>query len=265
VTEHLALRSSDRADAAVASAQDRETTIVVAARDLLPGSIIKAEALTTKQIKIGLAPEGFIADPVWVVGKVLNAAVVKDQPLLASVFASEGSALHLAAALPPGMRAVPVSLAGSAGLRGLLLPGCNVDVLSTSKPQRGKPPRTKVLLERVLVLGIEDQTIVSSDEAKESANRYSRRGQMVLLLLDVEQATTLQSAVQAGTISLVLRHPLDDQATEIEAQIEEPLVPQKKPELEPAEEEYVTEEINGGSREKVIYVKQGEKWQRKDD
>ena len=77
-----ALRSSDRADATEAVVDARETSIVVAARDLPPGTILKGDALETKQVSLSNAPQGFIDDPVRAVGKVLNMSMVKDQPFL---------------------------------------------------------------------------------------------------------------------------------------------------------------------------------------
>ncbi len=256
-----ALRSSDRADAAEPGTVARETTIVVAARDLPPGLLIENDAVVVEQILISGAPENFIADPVLAVGKVINAAMVKGQPILKDSFA-EGSGLRLAASLPSGMRAVGVELGGSSGLRGLLYAGCNVDVLATFKAERGKLPVTRTLLERVRVLGIEDQTIVSSEKSRGNANRSYRRNEMVVLMLDARQAKLLQSAAASGTISLAMRHPLDEAAEIIEEQPEEKPVVQQQP--EPQAEEYVTEEINGGVRETVTYTKRGDTWQRKE-
>ncbi len=255
-----ALRSSDRVDATEADTSVRETTIVVAARDLPPGLLIENDAVVVEQILVSGAPENFIADPILAVGKVINAAMVKGQPILKDSFA-EGSGLRLAASLPPGMRAVGVELGGSSGLRGLLYAGCNVDVLATYKAERGKLPVTRTLLERVRVLGIEDQTIVSS-ESQGKSNRTYRRNEMVVLMLDARQAKDLKSAAASGTISLAMRHPLDDAAEVIEEQPEEKPVVQPQP--EPQAEEHVTEEINGGVREFVTYIKRGDTWQRKE-
>lgn len=255
-----ALRTSDRVDAAVEDAQARETTIVVAARDLSQGLILENDLIAVEQISLAAAPEDFISDPVLTVGKVLNAAMVKGQPILTTNFA-EGSGLRLAASLPPGMRAVGVDLGGSSGLHGLLYAGCNVDVLATSKPGRGKDPVTRILLERVRVLGIEDQTIVSSEKTKAGSGRSYRRNEMVVLMLNAQQARVLQSAAALGSISLAMRHPLDASAATIERQVEEKPVVQQP---EPQAEEYTTEEINGGIRERVTYVKKGDTWQRKE-
>ena len=164
------------------------------------------------------------------------------------------------------MRAVGVSLAGSSGLQGLLYAGCNVDVLVTTKGGRNSEPRTKVLLERVRVLGIEDQTIVSGEKSRGSSGRSYRRNEMVVLMLDAQQARILQSAAAAGRLSLAMRHPLDEAMAPIEKQPEDEPVVQQQPRPEEAEaEEFITEEINGGVREKVTYIKRGDTWQRKED
>lgn len=257
-----ALRSSDRADAAEAGTQARETTIVVAARDLPQGLILESDALVVEQISISAAPENFIADPVLAVGKVLKAAMVKSQPVLTNSFA-EGFGLRLAAALPPGMRAVGLDLGGSSGLHGLLYAGCNVDVLATYRPERGKAPVTRILLERVRVLGIEDQTIVSSQKNRGNSNRSYRRNEMVVLMLDAQQARILQSAAASGAISLAMRHPLDKATASVEEQPEDETVAQPQP--QPQAEEFDTEEINGGARKKVTYIKRGDTWQRKEE
>ena len=254
-----ALRSSDRVDVAEVDTQARETTIVVAARDLPQGLLLKSDALVVEKISISGAPENFIDDPMLAVGKVLKETIVKSQPVLTSSFA-EGSGLRLAANLPTGMRAVGVSLGGSSGLQGLLYAGCYVDVLATTKGGRGSEPKTKVLLERVRVLEIEDKTSASSAKSRGNSGRSYGRNERVVLMLDATQAGILQSAAVSGTISLVMRHPLDEAAATIQEQPEEePVIQQQQP------EEFDTEEINGEARVKVTYIKRGDTWQRKEE
>jgi len=254
-----ALRSSDRVDVAEADTQALETTIVVAARDLPQGLLLKSDALVVEKISISGAPENFIDDPMLAVGKILKETIVKSQPVLTSSFA-EGSGLRLAANLPTGMRAVGVSLGGSSGLQGLLYAGCYVDVLATTKGGRGSEPKTKVLLERVRVLEIEDKTSASSARNRGNSGRSYGRNERVVLMLDATQAGILQSAAVSGTISLVMRHPLDEAAATIQEQPEEePVIQQQQP------EEFDTEEINGEARVKVTYIKRGDTWQRKEE
>ncbi len=252
-----ALRSGGASPTAPEDQVVRMTTIVVAARELAAGTIIDGDAVATQELKVQDAPEGSVRDPVQVVGKVISTTMVKGQAFLTTNFASEGSGRRLAAALPKGMRAVAVSLNSSSALRGLLYPGCLVDVLWTAKSRRNERQETKVLLERVNILGIEDQTIVSSRDENAPPAKYGR-SQMVTLMLNVSQARELQAAIGQGSISLALRHPLDN----TEAVVMEVPDEQVESDQEPDAETFRIEVINGRNRAQVIYVK-GEKGYRR--
>ncbi len=248
-----ALRSGGAGSTASGDPKNRMTSIVVAAGDLAAGTIIDGDAVATQQLKVQDAPEGSLRDPVQAVGKVISTAMVKGQVFLTTNFASEGSGLHLAAALPKGMRAVAISLTSASALRGLLYPGCIVDVLWTPSARRNERPVSTLLLERVNVLGIEDQTIVSSREHKDAKPR-SGRSRMVTLMLSIGQAKQLHAATRQGAISLVLRHPLDStEAVAIEVLDEQP---------EPDANTFSTEVINGKSRVGVTYVDGQNGWRR---
>ncbi len=248
-----ALRSDGASSTAPEDQEGRMTSIVVATRELAAGTIIDSDAVATQQLKVQDAPEGSVRDPVLAVGKVISTAMVKGQVFLTTNFASEGSGLHLAAALPQGMRAVAISLTAASALRGLLYPGCFVDVLWTRSPSRNERPVSKLLLERVNVLGIEDQTIVSSSDLKDAKPR-SGRTRMVTLMLNIAQAKQLHAAVRLGSISLVLRHPLDNAvAVAIEVPDE-----QRGPDADT----FSTEVINGKSSVGVTYVNGENGWRR---
>lgn len=206
----------DAENAAIAKDVTPDVTVLVAARDLKGAQIIEANAVETQQAPQDATPEGYLVDPVQVVGRVLVAPMVKGQVLTRSSLASEGSGLELASALPKGMRAVAVSLRDSYGLHGLLYPGCIVDVLATTTIRASGKTVTKTLLEAIRVLAIEDKTIVSpKDENKDMVGRaYRSQGEMVTLMVDSEQAEALNAAKEAGSVSLALRHPLDTTTTE---------------------------------------------------
>lgn len=252
-----ALRSGEASSTASEDQEDRMTSIVVAASELAAGTIIDGDAVATQQLKVRDAPEGSMRDPVQAVGKVISTAMVKGQVFLTTNFASEGSGLHLAAALPAGMRAVAISLTSAAALRGLLYPGCIVDVLWTPSARRNERLVSKLLLERVNVLGIEDRTIVSSRD-HEDAKPRSGRSRMVTLMLNIGQAKQLHAAMGQGSISLVLRHPLDNTVVAV---IEVP-DEQAKPDPEPDADIFTTEVINGKSRMGVTYINGQNGWRR---
>ncbi len=252
-----ALRSGG-GDSAQGDEVASEVTLVVASRDLEAGIIVEADAVSVRTIRSEDVPENALSDPVNVVGKVLGMPLVEGQAFLASGFAKTGSGLHLAAALPTGMRAVAISLSDSSALSGLLYPGCIVDVLATSKPRSREEPVSEVLLERVRVLGIEDQTIVSADDSKGRVGRSMRRREMVTLMLDIHQAEMLQVAVESGTVSLAMRHPLDSRPVELAT---DDIVEVDGP--RDTVKTFTTWQINDKKREAVTYFKKGDTWLRR--
>ncbi len=255
-----------------------ERMIVVAARDLEPAMLVEADAVAMKRVRIVDAPKECLFDPVQVVGKVLNTPIVEGQPFTRSAFARDGSGLHLAAALPQGMRAMGVPLSESSGLQGLLYPGSIVDVLASYKPTAGsRECVSQTILQGIRVLGVEDHTIVAPEGTKDSMARTVSRGrEVVTLMVNPQQAEVLQAAMEQGSISLALRHPMDT-ATQPEPEAVAVLVETPAPEPEPAPpppppavepepkpESFTTWEVNGENRHSVTYVKVGDHWLRQD-
>lgn len=209
------LRTESGRQAATVNAPIPEVEILVAAKDIPAGSLVDASHVGKKTLRPEEAPEGSLFDEVQVLGRVLKVRVVEGEAFTKTRFAEEGSGRDVAGFIRPGMRAVGVLLPSHSGLRGLLYPGCIVDVLVAFKPKSGMPPSSETLLEGVQVLSIEDKTIVSPQEDDKeslvSGVRTERtRQQMVTLCLNPEQAQVLQAASEHGTISLTMRNPLDD-------------------------------------------------------
>jgi len=196
-----------------------EVSIVVAAKDLAAMSVVKATSVTKKTVLPSEAPKGWLSDPVQVVGRVLIVPMVEGQAFNIQCFASAGSGVHLASALPEGMRAFNISLTLYGGLQGLIYPGSVVDVLvSLRKPGDGGSQRgqliSKTLLQGVSVLAVEHRTVTS--ESKEDGASSTVMGRlrrlMVTLMLTPSQCQAIQLAQEYGTISLGLRNPLDASA-----------------------------------------------------
>lgn len=189
-----------------------EVGLVVAAKPLAAMQIIDAGSVTIKKVPKKSAPENCFSDPVQVIGKVAILSMVEGQPFTKNCFASDGSGAQLAAAIPKGMRAVAVALADHSGLFGVLYPGSRVDVMVSYGAAGGARPgamaAAKTLLQNVQVLGIEQQTIVSS-ESEKPGNSNSSRKRTVTLMVAPDQASILESAMEGGTVSLAMRNPLD--------------------------------------------------------
>jgi Flp pilus assembly protein CpaB len=162
-------------------------------------------------------PPNALLNPVQVVGKVLTDRMVLDQPFTKACFAREGTGVYLAAAVPPGKRAMSVQLTDWSGMAGLLYPGSVVDVLVSFKAIAGTQDSTEMmsttLLQGLQVLAIGSQSIADEHYRDKEPGALAQHGQMnfrmVTVLVDPKQAEILQLAMQNGSISLAMRNPLD--------------------------------------------------------
>ena len=201
--------------------RDSEIKVLYAKTGLDSMTVVDGSMVAAKPMKRSEAPENAITDPVQVVGRVLMVPMLPEQAFTTTNFASESNA-SVAAAVGKGKRAVGISVTDYAGLEGLLYPGSVVDVMVTLKPEtpgmtggrnKGREALTTTLLERVQVLAIERQTVVSGTAEKVGSdvdqNMRSSRTRRIALLVDTKQAKTLQLAMEQGTLSLALRNPLD--------------------------------------------------------
>jgi len=179
--------------------------------------VVANDDVEKRTVPADQVPEGTFADPAQVVGKVLTVRMVKGQAFNQSCFASEGSGVNLASALPAGMRAVSVSLTTYGGLQGLLYPGSLVDVVvafrAPSESHESDREVSMTLLQAVQVLAVEDRTVASRDDAVAEGGLISAssrlRKLMVTLMVTPEQAEAVQLAMEHGVISLTMRNPMD--------------------------------------------------------
>jgi pilus assembly protein CpaB len=196
-----------------APAETPDVSVVVAARDLQAMTVLDESCLVTRRVQPGHAPAGAFGDPLQVIGKVLTTPLQSGEAFAPAAFATDGSAMRLAAALPEGRRAVTVSLSDSLGGEGLLYPGCLVDVLVTMRMPAGESeqPVTITLLQGVSVLAVGPRTIVSPVKDESSKVEDVRRSDRpaVTLLVDGREAEMLKLAMEEGSVSMVLRNPRD--------------------------------------------------------
>jgi len=138
-------------------------------------------------------------------GRVLNAALHRGEPLLASRLAPPGETGGLSAVLRPGHRAVTVKVNEIVGVAGFALPGNRVDVM-VHAPDADTQPVSKIVLERIAVLAVA-QDVTAGENKPRVVNA-------VTLEVTPEQAERLDLARSVGTLSLVLRSQVDTAAVE---------------------------------------------------
>ncbi len=190
------------------STQAKQTTarVVVAARDLAVGTLLKPEDLRLADWSGEVSPQ-WVLKPEDAVGRGVIANIFQNEPIATNRLAPAGAGAGLAAAIPPGMRAVAVKVNEVVGLAGFVLPGMRVDVIASGAPpdeSRSLGTLTKTVLQNIEVLS-------AGQNLEKNAEGKPVNVQVVNLLVTPEQAEILSLASNETKIQLVLRNPLDTQ------------------------------------------------------
>jgi pilus assembly protein CpaB len=186
---------------------NRRVSVVVAARDLEIGTLIKATDLKTGSI-VGEAPTGAILKPDAAIDRGVVSPVFMGEPLNEKRLALAGSGGGLAATIPPGMRACAVKVNEVVGVAGFVVPGMRVDVLISGNPagtDSSVGSKVRTLLQNIEVLS-------AGANFQHDAEGKPVNVPVVNLLVTPEQAEVLSLASDNQThIQLVLRNPMDRQ------------------------------------------------------
>jgi pilus assembly protein CpaB len=188
------------------STQAKQSTarVVVAARDLAVGTLLKPEDLRVVDWSGEISPQ-WVLKPEDAVGRGVVATIYRNEPVANNRLAPAGAGAGLAAAIPPGMRAVAVKVNEVVGLAGFVLPGMRVDVIAAAAP----PDETRALgtLAKTILQNIE--VLSAGQNLEKDAEGKPVNVQVVNLLVTPEQAEVLSLAANEARIQLVLRNPLD--------------------------------------------------------
>jgi Flp pilus assembly protein CpaB len=160
--------------------------IVVAARDLAPGTELTAADLRLETRTATTVPDGSQSDPAGIVGATLagparRGEVLTDVRLLGPRLAE--------AAAGPNSRIVPLHLADTA-LLDLVRPGDVVDVLAAGSADGGGDPRPRLVAAEAVVV------LVSEKEKGSGSDR------VVLVALPAQAANEVAGAALVQTVTL---------------------------------------------------------------
>jgi pilus assembly protein CpaB len=149
-----------------------EEMVVMAARDLSPGTVIDPSQVTVRGLPAQLVPDGAARSLAAVAGRMLAAPIRRGEPL--TDVRLTGSELTRAVSANPEAVSVPLRLADP-GVATLLHPGATVDVVTIGQHQN----EPVVLARGARVLAV-----------LESGTRTGEReGRLVLIALDPGAAT----------------------------------------------------------------------------
>jgi len=186
-------------------APKQEAKVVVAARDLPIGTLLK-----DGDVKLvdwpGTPPPQAVVRMEDALKRGVVASIYAGEPILTARLAASGAGGGLAAAIPPGKRAVAVRVNDVVGVSGFVQPGMRVDLLISGMPPGGTNTnlgtQTRTLLQNIEVLSA-GQNLQKDAEGKPISVP------VVNLLVTPEQAEILSLASNETRIQLVLRNPLD--------------------------------------------------------
>ena len=181
--------------------------VVVAAENLPLGTMVSKEQLKVVGWPAATPVEGSFASVDQVVGRGLIQPVQANEPLTETKLAAKEAGAGLAPSIPPGMRALSVKTNDVIGVAGFTVPGARVDVVVVVKDRDNSMARVVVSNLQVLTAG----TKYDIEQAKDGKPMPSN---VVTLLVTPDQAERISLAQSNGSITLVLRNPLDVMPTE---------------------------------------------------
>lgn len=168
----------------------RETSqagVVVAARDLRPGSTVTPADVEVRLLPSSAVPVGALTSREAVVGRVLAGPVRTGEPITdVRLVGPADTALTTG---DPAAATVPVQLADP-DVADLLRPGIRVDVVALSPDQQANP----VLAENAVVIAVRD-----------TAGTPTQPGRLVLLAVAQQKATQLAAASLRQPVTVTLR------------------------------------------------------------
>ena len=174
--------------------------VVVAAKALKPGTVVKASDVRLLPWPGDQLPKGAYGSATQVIGSTVFDSIAEEEPVFASRLANAQSGGG--SGVPTGMRAVSVHVADSTGVMSLLRLGQKVDVqVVVGKAEKGDV-LVRTALEELTVLAVTSQTELSSQGSTLP---------VVTLLAKPAEADVLAAADSGARVRLTLRNPLDDE------------------------------------------------------
>lgn len=204
--------------------------IVEAAADIPLGTVVTRDMLTTATLPVNVAGQDAFRDPSQVIGQTARRAILTGAQVTRADFALSQSSF----VVPPGKRAMAISVTELTGVGKMIYPGDTVDVVITLdeaviKVVTLQPPakspyghddglrpvtvKAPLLLQEIQVIGTIDAPssapAPASSAAPSSGPTLTGTNKLIVLAVTDAQAEAILFARTAGTIDLVLRAPAD--------------------------------------------------------
>jgi pilus assembly protein CpaB len=202
--------------------QTRLKTVLAAARDIPAGVRLRKTDLKRVSVPERDAPSGAVSDEKDLLEHALLFPVAQNELVTARKIASAAGVEGIHSIIPPGKRAVSVSVQDAASAAGLILPRSKVDVLVTRAGSLNEAV-SNIILQDITVFSVGRVTELQStgadpkggtSTANATAAVTSTAARAVTLLVTPEESAKLELAKNVGRISLALRNPSDGSLVE---------------------------------------------------
>lgn len=185
--------------------------MLVAARALPAGTLLKEEDFATREVAPELLPEGAVPPSdeakAELRGAMLRHFMEAGAPLDRAQYLRPRDRGFLAAVLAPGKRAISVGVDVVTGTAGLIWPGDQVDLILTQELAAGDAPLARrvvgeTLLTDVRVIAVDQQITQGATGAEATASRIART---VTLEVTSSQAERVAVGSRLGRLALTVR------------------------------------------------------------
>ncbi|MEM8944674.1 MAG: Flp pilus assembly protein CpaB [Planctomycetota bacterium] len=185
------------------------TPIYVALQNINLGDPVDDSMVSLQEWPKDKVPVGAITSWEDIEDRRPRTAIFQGEPLLDGKFLERGQTQDPISSIPEGMRLKTVSVDARKSAAGLLSPGDRVDVqifVHRNERENIQRPFTKIILQNIRVFAV-DQTVQRSADGTEARTV----AKTVSLVVTPPQANRITTAENLGEISLIPRHPDDDQ------------------------------------------------------
>jgi pilus assembly protein CpaB len=202
--------------------QKMMVTVVIAARDIPAKTRLSEEMLAEATARRDKIPDGIATSIGRVVDKYTTVAIAKGKPIfLANLAVPQKSEVwqSLATRIPPGKRAVTISVDEIASVAGMVMPGDYVDLVGmVSIPAADSSSKgmttTLPLFQNTLVLAV-GQNLNPAPGVTTKQEGGLQTNNTVTLALSPQEASIIAFISEQGKIRMVLRSPADKKSPRI--------------------------------------------------
>lgn len=183
--------------------------VLVAVQEISPGIPIDDAMTTFKEMPVELIPSDAVTKPEEFADRALRVKAFPGTPILKAMLGEQGE-FGVSSDIPQGMRVVAISVTATSAVAGFVKPGDRIDIQVTYKVrEKGQyKSRTKTILEYIEVFAA-DKTREMVDSENDSIYKN------LSVLVTPEQANIIRLAGSKGSLDLSLRHPDDEEHTQI--------------------------------------------------